>query len=51
MHTSMVSKILGMFLMMFSVSLLIPIVVAVIYEEHTAQPFFLAFALTFPWAC
>ena len=47
MHTSMVSKILGMFLMMFSVSLLIPIVVAVIYEEHTAQPFFLAFALTF----
>jgi trk/ktr system potassium uptake protein len=47
MHTAMVSKILGLFLMVFSGTLLIPIVVAFIYEEHTAQPFFLAFALTF----
>src|SRR5690606_27926701 len=47
MHVSMVSKILGLFLMVFSITLLTPIVVAVIYEEHTSQAFFLAFALTF----
>ncbi|MCK9502733.1 MAG: TrkH family potassium uptake protein [Porticoccaceae bacterium] len=47
MHASMVSKILGLFLMVFSITLLTPIVVAVIYEEHTSQAFFLAFALTF----
>jgi potassium uptake protein, TrkH family len=47
MHSSMVSKILGMFLMVFSGTLLVPIIVAVIYQEHTSQPFFLAFALTF----
>jgi trk system potassium uptake protein len=47
MHASMVSKILGIFLMVFSGTLLLPIIVAVIYEEDTAGPFFLAFALTF----
>lgn len=47
MHPSMVSRILGLFLMVFSVTLLIPIVVSVIYDEHTAQAFFLAFAITF----
>ena len=47
MHLSMVSKILGLFLMLFSITLLFPIVVSVIYQEHTAQAFFLSFALTF----
>ncbi len=47
MHVSMVSKILGLFLMVFSITLLIPIVVSIIYEEHTASAFFLAFTITF----
>ncbi len=47
MHTSMVSKILGLFLMLFSISLLFPIVIAVLYGEDTIQAFFLAFALSF----
>ncbi|KJS09344.1 MAG: potassium transporter [Gammaproteobacteria bacterium BRH_c0] len=47
MHPNIVSRILGLFLMVFSVTLLIPIVVAVIYQEHTSQAFFLAFAITF----
>lgn len=47
MHPSIVSRILGLFLMVFSVTLLIPIVVAVIYGEHTAKDYFLSFAITF----
>ncbi|MAT50596.1 MAG: potassium transporter [Porticoccaceae bacterium] len=47
MHPTMVSRILGLFLMIFSLTLLIPIVVSVIYEEHAGQAFFLAFAITF----
>lgn len=47
MHGSMVSKVLGMFLMAFSGTLLIPILVALIYGEDTIQPFFYSFALTF----
>jgi len=47
MHPTIVSRILGLFLMVFSITLLIPIVVAVIYEEQTSQAFFLAFAITF----
>lgn len=47
MHASMVSKVLGMFLMAFSIILLFPIIVALIYGEDTTQPFFLAFAFTF----
>ena len=43
----MVSKVLGLFLMLFSISSLVPIVVAFIYEEHTGGAFFLAFAITF----
>lgn len=47
MHTSMISKILGMLVMLFSLTLLIPIGVAMLYEEHTSQEFFLSFAITF----
>ncbi|GIX31658.1 MAG: Trk system potassium uptake protein [Porticoccaceae bacterium] len=47
MNGAMVAKILGQFLMVFSLTLLIPIAVAVVYGEHTAQAFFLAFAVTF----
>ncbi|HLS97648.1 MAG TPA: TrkH family potassium uptake protein [Porticoccaceae bacterium] len=47
MHPTVVSRILGLFLMVFSITLLAPIVVAVIYQENTAQDYFLSFAITF----
>ena len=47
MHFSVIARILGLLLMLFSVSLLPPIVVATIYEEKTQEAFFLAFAITF----
>jgi trk system potassium uptake protein TrkH len=43
----MVSRILGLFLMVFSITLLVPILVATIYGEDTQGAFFLAFAITF----
>ena len=42
-----VSRILGMLLMIFSFTLLVPVTVAVIYNETTQSAFYLAFALTF----
>ncbi|RLA54378.1 MAG: potassium transporter [Gammaproteobacteria bacterium] len=47
MHFSVISRILGLLLMLFSISLLPPIIVATIYEEQTQAAFFLAFAITF----
>jgi trk system potassium uptake protein TrkH len=47
MHFSVIARILGLLLMLFSVTLLPPIVVASIYGEQTQQAFFLAFAITF----
>ncbi len=47
MHAPMVFKILGMMLMIFSLSMLTPLLVAMIYGEHTEQAFLLSFALTF----
>ena len=47
MHYSIIARILGLLLMMFSLTLLVPIVVAMIYQEQTAQAFFLAFAIIF----
>ncbi|MFT7299743.1 MAG: trk system potassium uptake protein TrkH [Porticoccus sp.] len=47
MHLSVISKVLGMLLMIFSLTLLPPILVASIYEEQTHQAFFLSFAITF----
>ncbi len=47
MHPAIVSRILGLFLMAFSGTLLLPIVVAVIYKEQTSEAFFLSFAITF----
>lgn len=47
MHPAVVSRILGLFLMLFSVTLLVPILVSVAYTEDTAGAFFLAFAITF----
>ncbi len=47
MHASVIARVLGLLLMVFSLTMLPPILVASIYEENTSQVFFLAFALTF----
>jgi trk system potassium uptake protein TrkH len=47
MHFSAVARVLGLMLMLFSISLLVPIPVASYYGEHTQGAFFLAFAITF----
>ena len=47
MHFSVISKVLGMLLMIFSLTLLPPMLVASIYDENTHQAFFLSFAITF----
>lgn len=47
MHFSAVARVLGMMLMLFSISLLVPIPVASYYGEDTQEAFFLAFAITF----
>ncbi len=47
MRFPVIARVLGLLLMLFSGSLLPPIVVASIYGEQTQQAFFLAFAITF----
>ena len=47
MHPAMVSRILGLFLMVFSATLLVPIAVALAYGEDTHGAFFLSFAITY----
>lgn len=47
MHFSAIARILGLLLMLFSITMLPPIMVASYYDESTQQAFFLAFAFTF----
>lgn len=47
MHFSIVAKILGMLLMVFSLTMLPPIVVGLIYGESTHQAFLTSFSITF----
>ncbi|HBD12743.1 MAG TPA: potassium transporter [Porticoccaceae bacterium] len=47
MHFSVIARVLGLLLMLFSLTLLSPIIVATIYGETTQESFFLAFAITF----
>lgn len=47
MHFPVISKVLGMLLMIFSLTLLPPLLVASIYGETTHHAFFLSFAITF----
>ena len=47
MHFTVISKVLGMLLMIFSLTLLPPMLVASVYDEHTHHAFFLSFAITF----
>ncbi|MFP6837834.1 MAG: TrkH family potassium uptake protein [Pseudomonadales bacterium] len=46
MHYSVILRVTGILLMLFSAALLFPIVVALIYEENTTSTFALAFAIT-----
>lgn len=47
MHFPIVAKVLGLLLMLFSLTMLVPIPVALLYGEATSDAFVLAFALTF----
>ncbi len=47
MHIPIIARILGLLLMLFSVTLIPPIAVASLYGEQTQHTFFLAFAITF----
>ena len=47
MHPRIILSILGMLLMLFSTSLLLPMLVAIIYEESYLDTFGLAFVITF----
>ena len=46
MHPSVIGRVLGQLLLLFSVTMLTPIVVALIYGESTVPMFLLAFAIT-----
>jgi trk system potassium uptake protein TrkH len=46
MHFAIISRVLGMLLVIFSLSMLTPIVVALLYAENTTHTFLLAFAIT-----
>ncbi len=46
MHLAFVSRVLGLMLMVFSTSMLVPIIFATIYQENTLPMFFLAFIIT-----
>ncbi len=46
MHFNIIARILGILLMIFSLTMLPPIVVAIIYDENTSATFALAFAIT-----
>lgn len=47
MHYQIVIKILGILLMMFSVTHLTPLMVSLLYKDNNALPFSLSFSLTF----
>ena len=46
MHIAVIARVLGMLMMIFSLTMLSPILVALIYEENTTPMFLLAFAIT-----
>jgi len=47
MHFAIIFKVLGLLLMLFSITMAPPILVSYIYQDHTSVAFFLAFAITF----
>lgn len=47
MHFTIISKVLGLLLMLFSLTLLPPILVSLYYQDHTYTSFITAFGITF----
>ena len=47
MHLALITKILGMLLMVFSITMLPPVLVAWLYDDGLQLPFLTAFAITF----
>ncbi|WP_461520296.1 TrkH family potassium uptake protein [Porticoccus sp.] len=47
MHYPVILKVLGLLLMVFSLTLLTPVLVASLYQENTHEAFFFSFAITF----
>ena len=47
MHLALIAKIIGMLLMVFSITMLPPVLVAWLYEDGLQLPFLTAFAITF----
>ena len=47
MHLAITARVLGVLLMIFSLTMLTPILVAALYSENTSQTFLLAFVITF----
>ena len=47
MQLKTICKLIGMLLMIFSLSMLTPLIVEAIYKEGHWQPYFLSFTLTF----
>ena len=47
MHFSVIRRVTGLFLGLFSATMLPPVLVSFIYEEHNAQPFIIAFDAIF----
>ena len=46
MRITVISRILGILLMLFSITMLFPILVSIIYQDGTESAFFIAFAIT-----
>ena len=46
MHFAIIARVLGMLLVIFSLSMLTPVLVALMYGENTTGTFLLAFAIT-----
>ncbi len=46
MNWAVVQRILGLLLMMFSVTMLPPVIISMIFDEHAARPFLQGFGLT-----
>ena len=47
MHLSIILRILGILLMVFSSAMLAPLVIALLQDDHTVMPFFTALVITF----
>ena len=45
MHFSIIQRIMGQFLMLFSITLLPPVVIDLLYQEHSAHAFFYSYLL------